>query len=185
MLNGEEIQPIISGKSAVFKYSGPEYATSYTFEMPAGVLLSRSDEPVESVTISFHHHGAPAAGTPDSTTPSWHKTFGRLSDPAGSHRRSTRSWAAVCHGSSSSRTAPTRGTSTFLQDKALYMHIIGQNRDKAVITNDAPLLGRCQRRARQHRCHFVTVNSDNCSSRTSPSRTHTDTRSKPDRKHWP
>ena len=49
----EEISPIISGKSAIFKYSGLKYATDYTFQMPEGVLTSRSGQPVVAVTIAF------------------------------------------------------------------------------------------------------------------------------------
>ena len=52
-LDGEEIAPIISGKSAVFKYSGLKYGTAYTFTMPEGVVTSRSGNPVAGVTISF------------------------------------------------------------------------------------------------------------------------------------
>ena len=53
MLNGEEIAPIISGKTAVFKYMGLKYATQYTFSMPEGVLVSRSGKPVTAAEISF------------------------------------------------------------------------------------------------------------------------------------
>ena len=52
-LNGEEIAPIISGKSAIFKYSGLKYGTSYTFTMPEGVLTSRSGNAVAKTEISF------------------------------------------------------------------------------------------------------------------------------------
>ena len=52
-LNGEELVPVISGKSAVFKYSGLKYATSYTFEMPEGVLTSRSGNAVTAAAIHF------------------------------------------------------------------------------------------------------------------------------------
>ena len=53
ILNGEEIAPVIAGKSAVFKYAGLDYATQYTFQMPKGVLVSRSGEEVEAVSITF------------------------------------------------------------------------------------------------------------------------------------
>ena len=53
ILNGEEITPVIAGKSAVFKYAGLDYATQYTFQMPKGVLVSRSGEEVEAVSITF------------------------------------------------------------------------------------------------------------------------------------
>ena len=52
-LNGEEIAPIISGKSAIFKYSGLAYNTAYTFTMPEGVLISRSGKAVAATEISF------------------------------------------------------------------------------------------------------------------------------------
>ncbi len=52
-LGEEEIAPIVSGKSAVFKYSGLEYGRTYTFSMPAGVLTSRSGNPVAAVEIGF------------------------------------------------------------------------------------------------------------------------------------
>lgn len=52
-LNGEEIAPVIAGKSAVFKYAGLDYATQYTFQMPKGVLVSRSGEELEEVSITF------------------------------------------------------------------------------------------------------------------------------------
>ncbi len=52
-LNGEEIEPVISGKSAIFRYSGLAYNTAYTFSMPEGVLTSRSGKPVASAMITF------------------------------------------------------------------------------------------------------------------------------------
>ena len=53
ILNGEEIAPVIAGKSTVFKYAGLDYATQYTFQMPKGVLVSRSGEELEAVSITF------------------------------------------------------------------------------------------------------------------------------------
>ncbi len=52
-LDGEEIAPIISGKSAIFRYGGLKYGTQYTFTMPEGVLVSRSGNAVASTTITF------------------------------------------------------------------------------------------------------------------------------------
>ena len=52
-LNGGEIAPVISGKSAIFKYSGLAYNTAYTFTMPEGVLVSRSGKPVAAAEVSF------------------------------------------------------------------------------------------------------------------------------------
>ena len=52
-LNGEQIEPIVSGKSAIFKYAGLKYATQYTFTMPEGVLVSRSGRAVAATEITF------------------------------------------------------------------------------------------------------------------------------------
>lgn len=52
-LDGEQLQPIVSGKTAVFKYNGLEYGKQYTFSMPEGVLLSRGGKPVAAATINF------------------------------------------------------------------------------------------------------------------------------------
>lgn len=52
-VNGEEIAPVISGKSAIFKYSGLAYNTAYTFSMPEGVLVSRSGKAVAAAEITF------------------------------------------------------------------------------------------------------------------------------------
>lgn len=52
-VDGESIVPIISGKTAVFSYSGLKYNTSYTFTLPAGIITDRSGNAFEGVTISF------------------------------------------------------------------------------------------------------------------------------------
>ena len=52
-LNGEQIVPVISGKSAIFKYGGLAYSTTYTFQMPEGVLVSRSGKAVAATEITF------------------------------------------------------------------------------------------------------------------------------------
>ncbi len=52
-LDGESIVPTISGKTAVFAYSGLKYNTPYTFTLPAGVITDRSGNAFEGVTISF------------------------------------------------------------------------------------------------------------------------------------
>lgn len=157
MLNGEEIQPIISGKSAVFKYSGLEYATSYTFEMPAGVLLSRSDEPVESVTISFTtmERQQPAPRLYDAIV---------AQDGSGDYQTLQEAIDAAPEGRGLPwlifvKNGTYKGHVDIPKTKP-YMHIIGQNRDKAVITNDALSGG-------ANAVHVsigatVTVNSDNC-----------------------
>ena len=155
-LNGEEIAPIISGKTAVFKYVGLKYNTPYTFTMPEGVLVSRSGNAVEKVEISFTtmERKQPVAKLYDAVV---------AQDGSGDY---TTVQAAV-------DAAPAgRGTPWLIFVKngqykehvdipktKPYLHIIGQDRDKAVILNDALSGG-------ENAVHVsvgatVTVNSDN------------------------
>lgn len=52
-LNGEEIAPTVNGKTAVFPYTGLDYNTAYTFTLPAGVITDRSGNAYEGVTLQF------------------------------------------------------------------------------------------------------------------------------------
>ena len=52
-LDGELVTPVISGKTAIFRYSGLKYNTSYTFSMPEGVLASRSGQAVAATQLTF------------------------------------------------------------------------------------------------------------------------------------
>ena len=50
---GETIQPTISGKNAVFQYSGLDYNTTYTLNLPAGVITDRTGNVYAGTTLSF------------------------------------------------------------------------------------------------------------------------------------
>lgn len=52
-LNGEEIAPTVTGKTAVFQYAGLDYNKEYTFTIPAGVITDRSGNAYEGTTINF------------------------------------------------------------------------------------------------------------------------------------
>ena len=52
-LDGENITPVISGKTAVFAYSGLKYNTAYTFTLPAGLITDRSGNAFEGLTLHF------------------------------------------------------------------------------------------------------------------------------------
>ena len=52
-LGGESLQPEITGKNALFKYSGLEYNTDYTFVLPAGVVTDRNGNAYEGCEIRF------------------------------------------------------------------------------------------------------------------------------------
>ena len=132
-LNGETLVPIISGKSAIFKYSGLKYNTQYTFVMPENVLTSRSGIAVGKTEITF-------------TTMERQQPEARLYDAVVAQDGSgdyVTLQAAIDN-------APEgRGTPYLIFVKngrykehidipALkpYLHIIGQDRDKTVIYDD-------------------------------------------------
>ena len=52
-LGDEELSMTVSGKAAVFAYNGLKYATEYTFEVPAGLILDRTDNAYEGVRLTF------------------------------------------------------------------------------------------------------------------------------------
>lgn len=52
-LDGETLTPTVSGKTAVFAYSGLKYNTDYTFVLPAGLITDRSGNAFEGITIHF------------------------------------------------------------------------------------------------------------------------------------
>ena len=132
-LNGETLVPIISGKSAIFKYGGLDYNTKYTFVMPENVLTSRSGNAVGKMEITF-------------TTMERQQPYVRLYDAVvaqdGSGDYLTLQ-AAIDN-------APEgRGTPYLIFVKngrykehidipalKTFLHIIGQDRDKTVIYDD-------------------------------------------------
>ena len=164
-LNGEELTPIVSGKSAIFRYSGLKYATGYTFQMPEGVLLSRSGQPVAAMTLNF-------------TTMERQQPEKRLYDAvvdAGASGTTEASGIAV-YGSVQAAidAAPTGRAKPWLifikngdykehvdiPKTKPYIHLIGQDRDKTVIKDDRLSGG-------ENAVHVsigatVVVNSDNC-----------------------
>ncbi len=52
-LNGETLAPTVSGKTVVYQYAGLKYSTKYAFTLPAGMILDRSGNAFEGVTINF------------------------------------------------------------------------------------------------------------------------------------
>lgn len=132
-LNGEEIAPVISGKTAVFRYAGLKYATQYTFTMPEGVLVSRSGQAVAKTEITFTtmERKQPAAKLYDAVV---------AADGSGDYTTVQAAIDAAPEG---------RGTPWLIFVKngeykehvdipktKPYLHIIGQDRDKAVIKDD-------------------------------------------------
>lgn len=52
-LNGKPLEMTVSGKNAVFAYSGLSYATAYTFVLPEGAVTDRSGNPCAQFTSTF------------------------------------------------------------------------------------------------------------------------------------
>lgn len=157
MLNGEEIMPIISGKSAVFKYNGLKYSTNYTFSMPEGVLVSRSGNSVKAVEINFTtmERKQPKARVYDAVV---------AADGSGDHTTIQAAIDAAPEGRGTPwlifiKNGKYKGHVDIPKNKP-YIHLIGQNRDKVVITDDRLSGG-------DNAVHVsigatVVVNSDNC-----------------------
>ena len=164
-LNGEELAPIISGKTAVFKYAGLKYNTAYTFSMPQGVLVSRSGNPVDAVSVNFTtmQRTQPAARLYDAVVDARSglsfagsdviPVYATLQDAidAAPAQRGTPWLIFVGNGRYKEHVD--------IPKSKPYIHIIGQDRDKTVILNDALSGG-------ENAVHVsvgatVTVNSDN------------------------
>ncbi|MGN0220998.1 MAG: pectinesterase family protein [Prevotella sp.] len=132
-LNGEEITPIISGKSAVFKYSGLKYSTEYTFSMPEGVLLSRSGNKVSAAEIRF--------STMERQQPEA-RLYDAIVAPDGSGDYTTVQEAVDAAPAGRSKpwlifikNGVYDGHVTIPSNKP-YMHLIGQQRDHTIIIDD-------------------------------------------------
>ena len=133
MLGDEVLDPIISGKCVVYKYTGLDYATEYTFTVPEGAIVDRNGNAFEGATITFT--------TMERTQPDA-KLFDAIvaSDGSGDYTSLQDAIDA----------APTERTKPWLifvkngeyeehiniPATKPYMHIIGQDRDKTIIMDD-------------------------------------------------
>ena len=132
-LAGEEIAPVISGKTAIFKYSGLKYATQYTFQMPEGVLTSRGGKAVAATEITFTtmERTQPEARLYDAVVASDgsgdYATLQGAIDAAPEER--AKPWLIFVKNGQYKEHID-------IPAKKPYLHIIGQDRDKAVILDD-------------------------------------------------
>ena len=132
-LNGEQIAPIISGKTAVFKYMGLKYGTSYTFSMPEGVLVSRSGKAVAAAEITFTtmERQQPEAKVFDAVVAKDgsgdYKTVQAAIDAAPSGR--TKPWLIFIKNGEYKEHVDVPATKP-------YLNFIGQDRDKTIILDD-------------------------------------------------
>ena len=132
-INGETLTPTISGKTAVYQYSGLKYSTKYTFNLPAGMILDRSGNAFEGTAITFttmdrkqpepHVYDAVVAqdGTGDYTT------IQAAIDNAPTNR--VKPWLIFVK-------EGTYKEHVDLPESKPYLHFIGQGRDKVFISDD-------------------------------------------------
>ena len=132
-LNGKEIIPTVNGKTAVFSYSALDYHTVYTFTLPAGVITDRSGNAYEGVTIQF-------------TTMARTQPTARLYDAvvAADGSGDYLTLQAAIDAAPQGRALPWlifikngeyKGHIDVPANKP-YLHFIGQERDKVIITDD-------------------------------------------------
>lgn len=133
MLGEEQIEPIISGKSAIFKYAGLAYNQQYTFTMPEGVLTSRSGHAVAQAEITFTtmERQQPEARLYDAVVAQDgsgdYKTVQEAVDAAPAGR--AKPWLIFVKNGRYKEHVNVPATKP-------YLHLIGQDRNQTVILND-------------------------------------------------
>lgn len=132
-LNGEALAPTISGKNVVYKYSGLKYATEYTFKVPEGAIVDRSGNKFAGVELTFTtmERVQPEARLFDAVV---------AKDGSGDYE----SVQAAIDAAPAGRVKPwlifvkngNYNEHVNIPANKPYMHLIGQDRDKAVILDD-------------------------------------------------
>ncbi len=156
-LNGEEIAPTVTGKTAVFQYAGLDYNKEYSFTLPAGVITDRSGNAYAGTTINFTtmERTQPAARIYDAVVAADgtgdYKTVQEAIDAAPAGRAFP--WLIFI------KNGEYKGHVDVPSNKP-YLHFIGQERDKVIITDDKLCGG-------DNALHVsvgatVVVNSNNC-----------------------
>ena len=156
-LNGENIVPTVTGKTAVFQYAGLDYNKEYTFSLPAGVITDRSGNAFGGIDIKFTtmERTQPAARIYDAVVAADgsgdYKTVQEAIDAAPIGRAFP--WLIFI------KNGEYKGHVDIPANKP-YLHFIGQERDKVIITDDKLCGG-------DNALHVsvgatVVVNSNNC-----------------------
>ena len=132
-LNGEEITPTVNGKTAVFSYSGLDYNTAYSFTLPAGVITDRSGNAYEGLSIQFTtmERSQPVARLYDAVV---------AADGSGDYQTVQEAIDAAPTGRALPwlifiKNGEYYGHIDIPANKP-YLHFIGQERDKVIITHD-------------------------------------------------
>lgn len=132
-LGEESIVPTINGKTAIFQYSGLNYNKEYTFTLPAGVITDRSGNSFEGVTLTFTtmERIQPTARLYDAIV---------AADGSGDYLTVQEAIDAAPAGRALPwlifiKNGEYKGHVDVPKNKP-YLHFIGQDRDKVIITDD-------------------------------------------------
>lgn len=132
-LDGNVIEPIISGKCAVYKYSGLSYATEYALSVPAGAITDRNGNAFEGTTVTFTtmERTQPDAALYDViVAQDGSGDYTSLQDAIDNAPTSrVKPWLIFVKNGEYEEHIDIPATKPF-------MHIIGQNRDKTIIKDD-------------------------------------------------
>lgn len=156
-LDGKVLDPIISGKCVVYKYSGLDYATEYVFTVPEGAIIDRDSNACEEITITFTtmERTQPDAKLYDAVVAiDGSGDYTSLQDAVDNAPKDrAKPWLIFV------KNGEYEEHIDIPSDKP-YMHIIGQNRDKTIILDD--LLCGGDSAVSVSEGATVVVNSDDC-----------------------
>ena len=149
-LDGKKLQPVVSGTTVSFDYKGLQYATEYTFSLPANSIADRTDNKIaEAINITFKTKSRPVVAKQlyDFIVP----TDGSLKDAfaAASKRTDTSKRFRIFVKKGSYKEAADEKATKHSDngkdypDPTIYLKtpnvsIIGEDRDETVITNTVP-----------------------------------------------
>lgn len=132
-LNGQTLQANVNGKIAVFPYAGLDYDCEYTFQLPAGAICDRSGNAFAGLTLTFKtmQRAQPQAKVYDVVI---------AADGSGDYSSLQEAIDAAPAGRATPwlifiKNGEYKGHVNIPANKP-YLHFIGQDRDKVIITDD-------------------------------------------------
>ena len=147
-LNGESLTPTVSGKTVTFAYKGLDYATNYTFELPANSVADLTDNYMdEAITLSFTTMARPSVekGLYDFIVPDDGTIVKAITAAAARSDKNVRFRIFVKNGEYTIPLYETMKTCNEYEVKECITFInssnisfIGESRDGVVITNGIP-----------------------------------------------
>ena len=147
-LNGTKLEPVVSGKTVTFPYTGLDYATAYKFTLPANSIENLTGAVLtEAITINFTTMARPAVtkGQYDAVVSNVDKLLAAITEANGRSDKNTRYRIFIKNGEYTIPLYSTMKTCngyevneciTFIT--ASNISFIGESRDGVVITNAIP-----------------------------------------------